>query len=392
VTTIRLLAVIEAATITGPAKNLLRFAEAARDHHFGAAVDVSVITFERGQSKNLFLDSAQRAGIATFPVPESGAFDRRVLKRLRAAARELAPDLIQTHAVKSHFLSALAGFPDIAPWIAFHHGYTWPDSKALLYNQLDRWSLPRAQQVLTVSSPFREEMIARGVRPEKIEVIHNAIDADWGRRNSTVQKRNELRGRLGVPEDKQIVLIVGRLSKEKDHKTLIRAVGRMRRDRSVHLIIVGDGPERSNITRQIKESGLEAEVSITGQVPSAEPYYGIADVCVLSSLSEGSPNALLEAMAARVPTVATQVGGIPEMVTDGESAVLVRPRDEIGMCQAITRILKGPEFARLLVAKAHALIQERYTPERRAQKLIEVYGRLLGLTARGNESAIHIGP
>ncbi|MBV8829851.1 MAG: glycosyltransferase family 4 protein [Acidobacteriaceae bacterium] len=391
-TTIRLLAVIEAATITGPAKNLLRFAEAARDHRFGAAVDVSVITFERGQSKNLFLDSAQRAGIATFPVPESGAFDRRVLKRLRAAARELAPDLIQTHAVKSHFLSALAGFPDIAPWIAFHHGYTWPDSKALLYNQLDRWSLPRAQQVLTVSSPFREEMIARGVRPEKIEVIHNAIDADWGRRNSTAQKRNELRDRLGVPDDKQIVLIVGRLSKEKDHKTLIRAVGRMRRDRSVHLIIVGDGPERSNITRQIKESGLEAEVSITGQVPSAEPYYGIADVCVLSSLSEGSPNALLEAMAARVPTVATQVGGIPEMVTDGESALLVRPTDEVGMSQAITRILKGPEFARLLVAKAHALIQERYTPERRAQKLIEVYGRLLGLTARGNESAIHIGP
>jgi glycosyltransferase involved in cell wall biosynthesis len=392
VRTIRLLAVIEAATITGPAKNLLRFAQAARNHHFGAAVDVSVLTFERGQPNNLFLKSAERAGISTFPVPESGAFDRRVLNRLRAAAREVAPDLIQTHAVKSHFLSALAELPEIAPWIAFHHGYTWPDFKALLYNQLDRWSLPRAQQVLTVSLPFREEMIARGVRPENIEVIHNAIDPDWGRRNSTAQTRKALRGRLGVPEDKQIVLIVGRLSKEKDHKTLIRAVARMSRDRRVHLIIVGDGPERSNVTRQIKESGLEADVSITGQVPSAEPYYGIADVCVLSSLSEGSPNALLEAMAAKVPIVATRVGGIPEMVTDGESALLVRPRDEIGMSQAITRILKGPEFGQVLVAKAHAVIKERYTPERRAQKLIEVYGRLLGLTAPGNESAIHTRP
>ena len=119
-----------------------------------------------------------------------------------------------------------------------------------------------------------------------------------------------------------MILIVGRLSREKDHLSLLRALSQLAVVRGgegaaiAHLLIVGEGPERARIEAAIRHLGLSEMVTLTGQVPSAEPYYGIADLAVLSSLSEGSPNALLEAMAARVPVVATAVGGIPEIVCD----------------------------------------------------------------------------
>ncbi len=390
--TIRLLAIIEATSITGPAKNLLRFAKAADSNRFGTRVELSIITFQRGEKANLFLETAQRAGIETFPVAETGAFDRAVVDRLVTTARAIAPDLIQTHAVKSHFLAAFGGLSRIAPWIAFHHGYTWPNLKARAYNELDRWSVRRANRVLTVSLPFRQQMISRGVRPENIEVIHNAIDPDWGQRISTPQTRAELRAQLNIPEDNKVILIVGRLSKEKDHETLINAFGRLQADVRGHLLIVGDGTERTNLERQIQRLHLEGHVTITGQVPSAEPYYAISDVCVLSSLSEGSPNALLEAMAARVPVVATRVGGIPEIVTDRESALLLTPRDEKGMVSAIRELLSNSRVRQTLVAHAHSQVTERYTPDRRTERLLEVYSRVLASTEAGIESALHTRP
>ena len=391
-TTIRLLAIIEATSITGPAKNLLRFAETARSDGFGVPVELSVITFQRGETSNLFLEVAKKWGIETIPVLEKGAFDRAVLSRLSAVVREVGPDLIQTHAVKSHFLATLAGLPKLAPWIAFHHGYTWPDLKARLYNQLDRWSLPKAARVVTVSMPFRQEIMKMGVSPERIEVVHNAIDPDWGWRYSRPQLREELRAKLGIATNAKVILIVGRLSKEKDHETLINAVGRLRRNILVRLVIVGEGPERRNIEEQTKKWGLDGNVTLTGHVNSAEPYYGIADVCVLSSLSEGSPNALLEAMAARVPIVATRVGGIPEIVTHRHSALLLRPKDPVEMAGALEEILCDSHVREMLVGNAHSLISDQYTPERRAQKLIEIYRRVLGIsTAEVSESKTRSG-
>src|SRR5205823_11585403 len=115
--------------------------------------------------------------------------------------------------------------------------------------------------------------------------------------------------------------IVGRLSREKDHIALLEAVDLLRARLgpavAPHLVIVGEGPERSRIEDKIRRLNLGSTVTLTGQRDSAEPYYGIADVAVLSSRSEGSPNALLEAMAAGVPAVATRVGGVPEIVTHG---------------------------------------------------------------------------
>jgi glycosyltransferase involved in cell wall biosynthesis len=169
------------------------------------------------------------------------------------------------------------------------------------------------------------------------------------------------------------VLIVGRLSQEKDHLTLLEAV----RDLPVHLLIVGEGPERGRIEEYLRATGKKSSVTMTGQVPSAEPYYGVADIAVLSSRSEGSPNALLEAMAAGVPVVATAVGGIPEIVTDEESALLVQPGDRQAMAAAIGRLLQEDGLAQRLTHKARQWIAERHSPEKRTARICGIYRDLL---------------
>jgi glycosyltransferase involved in cell wall biosynthesis len=374
-TNLRLLAIIEATSITGPAKNLLEFARLGKD----AGVDTSIATFTRGQTDNLFIRTAREAGIAVEVILENGPFDRSAMRTLASAADRLHPDIIQTHAVKSHFLARLAGLPRLAPWVAFHHGYTWPTRRAQAYNQLDRWSLRAARKVLTVSAPFRDELVSHGVRRERIEIVHNAIRSDWGSRGNAPAETMALRDSLGIPEGRKVVLIVGRLSKEKDHITLVRALSQLRSRIDPHLLIVGEGQNRCSIEQEIARLGLAGHVMLMGHQPSAEPYYRIADLAVLSSLSEGSPNALLEAMAAGVPAVATAVGGIPEIVQDGESALLVQPSDLEGMSAAMVRLLiDEPGLALELAERSRTLVRERHTPEGRVRRLIGIYRSVAG--------------
>jgi glycosyltransferase involved in cell wall biosynthesis len=355
----KLLAVIEAYSMTGPAKNLIEFATLARE----LGVETTVATFIRGRESNIFTETARSSGVQVHVLRERGLADRAVLKDLAALVSRQKPDVIQTHAVKSHFLARLAGLPKSAPWIAFHHGYTWPTFRARAYNQLDRWSLRAASKVLTVSIPFRDELASKGVNPDRIEIVHNAIRPDWGT------------AKPAAAPDRKTILIVGRLSREKDHLTLLRAVERIR-DLNPHLVIVGEGPERARIEREIKQLGLSGQVTLTGHQPSAEPYYGAANLAVLSSLSEGSPNALLEAMAAGVPVVATNVGGIPEIVKHEESALLVPPGDIDAMAAAMSKLLTDSSLARQLADRAHMLVLVKHSPQARAKRLVDIYNSL----------------
>jgi glycosyltransferase involved in cell wall biosynthesis len=374
---LRLLAIIEADTVTGPAKNLLQFGSLARSAAYDPPVELSIVVFRRSGTGGVFAEAAERAGLPLHAIEESGRFDRAVLSRLSSLARELRPGVIQSHAVKSHFLVRQAGLDRLAPWIAFHHGYTWPTLTARVYNQLDRWSLRAASRVLTVSIPFRNELVRNGVRAGRIEIVHNAVDADWASPTRQAETPAALRSRLGIPPSRKVVLIVGRLSREKDHRSLLDAIHRLPPRLDPHLLIVGDGPEREAIQTRIRALGMDGAVTLAGQTPSAEPFYSIADVAVLSSRSEGSPNALLEAMAAQVPVVSTRVGGVPEIVADGESALLVAPGDASAMADALGALLSSPELARKIAGRARELIAARHTPDARVRRLVGIYRGVL---------------
>ena len=174
-----------------------------------------------------------------------------------------------------------------------------------------------------------------------------------------------------------MLLIAARLSKEKDHSTLLRALADLRDKRHLapRLIVLGDGPERPHIDAAIGSLGLAGQVILLGWVPS-EPYYGIADAAVLSSVIEGSPNAILEAIGAGVPVVATAVGGIPEIVADGESALLVPPGDAARMAEALHAVLTSPELSQRLAARGREIAARNHSPEARVRAICEVYRSL----------------
>jgi glycosyltransferase involved in cell wall biosynthesis len=372
-TSVKLLAIIEARSITGPARNLIEFVPLARS----AGIETVVATFLRKENSNFFTDQLENLSIPVFRLPEESPYDLRTIPKLKRLLSQLKPDLIQTHAVKSHFLTRLAGLQHSVPWIAFHHGYTSTTWRTDLYNELDRWSLRAASQVVTVSDASREQLRAKGIHPAKIRVIHNAAPAGCSVEPRDTQCIDTLRASLGIPVGEKVILSVGRLSKEKDQAGIVEAMSELRGPFCPYLLILGEGPEKKSIVERVRVLGLTNKVILVGQQGRIGPFYALADVVVISSRSEGSPNVLLEALAAGVPLVATAVGGIPEMVRDGEHALLVPHGEPKRMADSIRRILTETDVAQSLVRNGKILVRTKFSHAERARTLSEMYEKIL---------------
>jgi glycosyltransferase involved in cell wall biosynthesis len=377
---LKILSIVEATTVNAVGKLVLDFYVTARELAASGtdfpAVEGWVVTFDRSPNgqPNEFMLTAKNAGVEIDVIPERRRFDLSVLPALKHIASDRGPDLIVTNSVKSHFLLWRSRLWQKYPWVAFHHGYTTTDSKMRLYNRLDRWSLPKTDLVVTVCNAFARELTeVVGLPAERIRVQHNSI-----RPASTVagEAVRELRGRLGISADQRVILSVGRLSKEKAHSDLIAAFKELcdrHSDLDCKLVLVGDGPERQSLTTSSRESGWDARIIFTGQLRDVRPYYAMADVFALPSHSEGSPNVLLEAMAAKVPIVATAVGGVPEIVQHEASALLVSPQTPAAMAQAIHQILSDKGLAQRLVANAANLLNSKYSADQYARSLLRLY-------------------
>jgi glycosyltransferase involved in cell wall biosynthesis len=383
---LRVLALVEGENVNGPAKNLLRFCRSCQEKEEAGAVEVSLAVFERlrgestaaRQTSNELLEAAAQAGVRVERIQESFAFDPRVIWRLRKIVRDLNPDVIQSHYSKSHFLVWISGIWKKRPWIAFHHGHTRSAFRLRIYHGLDRWSLRFPDQITAVSQAFAGQLSAQGLRAEKIAVLHNAVELPTQLRE-TSSNPEATRARLGIRQTDRVILAVGRLSKEKAHIDLVSAVAlldKRKPETAVRLVIVGEGPERAEIEQAVRSAGIEDLVKMPGHVSDVRDYYECADVMVISSVSEGSPNVLLEAMAADVPIVTTAVGGIPEIVNDREHALLVAPRDAAAMAEAIEFVLSNPEAADKMAIAARALAATQYSPAGRARSLVELYRRV----------------
>jgi glycosyltransferase involved in cell wall biosynthesis len=373
---IRVLAIIEASTVTGPAKNLIRFCRYTRADRGMSRPEMSIATFHRGEQDtvppNQFIEAVHQSGTELIVIPERGRFDRRVVADLSRAVEATRPNVIQTHGVKSHFLARLSGIVKQRPWVAFHHGYTAEDLKMQVYNQLNRWSLRAADLVITVCQPFAEELVRTGIRRNTIRVLPNSIEV---RRGSSEQDIAGVRERLKIGAGERVVLSVGRFSREKAQADLIRAVAETAQrhpDLRFRLVLVGEGPEQVSLEALVTTLGLSEKVVFTGHQMDVMPYYGVADVFALPSLSEGSPNVLLEAMAAGVPIVATEVGGVPETVRHEHSALLVPKASPSKLAIALARVLTDSDLADQLRRQAQAQVT-RYSPETYADSLTELY-------------------
>ena len=355
---LRVLALLEANSITGTAKAVLELAyESLADLSGQRRIEIAVANFARtsGEVENALIRALAAAQIPCSFIREQGRFDASVLPQIRNLSKKYDAQIVWTNSVKSHFLVNRSGVQKTRKWLAFHHGYTSTDFKMRLYNQLDRVSLRKADRVLTVCIPFTAEMEARGVQRRRIRVQHMPIRPFV----ITSDDREALREEFKLAPDALVILSVGRLSQEKGHVDLIAAFARLRelwRDDRLRLVLVGDGPEKPKLLQQAEELDVTDQVIFAGHRDDAKRFYGIANVFALPSYSEGTPNVLLEAMASGVPVVATAVGGIPELATDGHTALLVPPTNPAELAGAIQKLLQSADLRNELVTNAKPVV------------------------------------
>lgn len=377
---IRVVALMEATSVTGPAKNLIEFATRARAVQPSLpSVDLSVIAWERGNPSkpNVFIQAAQSAELTVDVLRERRAFDPAVFGQLREIVKKRNPDIIQTHNYKSHLLVWLSGLWKQIPWIGFHHGHTTTSRKVMLYHQLDRFSLPAAWRVVAVCGQFAEQLRRQGLPMEKILVRHNAVTPFTPPEE---EKIKQLRQRYGITETPPVVLSVGRLSREKGHADLLRAMASLKSNHpgaTFRLVLVGEGPELENLNRLVGELGLIDNVIFCGQQNDVAGFYAIASVVALPSHSEGSPNVLLEAMAAGLPVSATAVGGVPEIAIHQRNALLVEKEDYTELGEAIASLLQDAALAKRLASQAQQDVLALHTPEVHCQALVNLYQECL---------------
>ncbi len=374
---IEIAVLMESTSVSGPAKNLIEFARRAAQPETGIPlIRMTLVTYQRGAVESEFVSAAKAAGMPVVLLPESGPLDLRVVGRLRNALTRLNPDIIQSHNIKSHLFVRLTGLFKSYPWIAFNHGYTAVDLKDRIYNYADRFSLPRAYRVVAVCGPFGKRLIARGVDRERIRIQHNSVKPFVVPNAEAVEN---VRRKHGIGEE-LVVLCAGRLSTEKGQADLLEAVALIAKMPDIprfRLLLAGDGVERQHLEQLSARLGIQEKVIFAGHASDMRPYYAMASMLVLPSHSEGSPNVVLEALAAGLAVAATTVGGVPEILEEGRTGLMVPPRNSAALAEATARLLRDPGLRCRLASVGQEYVMRSFTPEAYRLSLTTLYRSVL---------------
>ncbi|HEX9532346.1 MAG TPA: glycosyltransferase [bacterium] len=355
---LRVLAVIDGNRLTGPARQLLATRRCSR-------ASITVATFQRSAAPTPFLVAARKLDVPTCIVPDRFPGDPRTAVALARLAAESSTDILQTHGYKANILAALVKDWIHRPWIAFLHGETWENWKVRTYFALERLAIRRADRIVVVSQQMARALQARGIPAAKLRVIHNACLVDPHA--------------CGAPtawsaDAPPVVGVVGRLSPEKGvDLALVAHRWVTQRCPAARLWIVGDGPEQMRLTKIAQEIGLGSSVEWLGYRDDPAEVYRQIVVLLVPSRSEGLPNVVLEAMAHGIPVVAAAVGGVPEVVSDGETGFLVPPSDTNGLASRVVELLQSPALRRRLGQAAQDHVVARFSPTARCQALLRVY-------------------
>ncbi len=299
----------------------------------------------------------------------------RCARRLRSRG----VDVVHTHDVYCNIWGVLMGRLAGARVLASRRWWKRTPRSGLL--TLNRMAYQFAHRVLA-NTPSVADMLRRdeGLSPQKVVTITNFLEpAAFERR--TAAALADARRAFGLPVDVPLVGIVARLAAVKDHATLLRAIARLPSALRLHAALVGDGPERQTLERLTTELGINSRVHFLGELPSRPTAHELFDVSVLCSLSEASPNSVLEAMAVGRPVIASRVGGVADIVTHEVNGLLVTPGDVDGFAAALTRLTSDGALQTRLGAAGRE-VATAFTAARVMGQLTALYTDLAGGSAR----------
>jgi glycosyltransferase involved in cell wall biosynthesis len=310
--------------------------------------------------------------------------DLRTIWQLYRLLRRIRPDIVATHTAKAGFVgrvaARLAGVPVVVHTFHGHvfHGYFSP-AKTRLFLLLERLAARLSDTIITLTPGQRRELAELyRIAPERKFTIM-AYGLDLSAFAQARRRQGDFRRQWAVADTAPLVTIVGRLAPVKNHALFLQAARRVVDDLpAARFAIVGDGELRAELEAQVDALGLREAVFFTGWQKAVAPVLADSDVLVISSVNEGTPFTVIEAMAAGCPVVSTAVGGVPDFLNHGELGALVPSGDADALAAAIVRTLRQPPDAEAL----RATIVARYGIGRLAADLDALYRALLAQKGR----------
>jgi glycosyltransferase involved in cell wall biosynthesis len=319
-----------------------------------------VVSFQEGGRCREFLETVERAGFQAVALKKDTPHFFSAVQELSALLRQSGAEILCCHGYKADILGRLAARNAGIPIIAVSHGWTSEDRKVRFYEAFDRINLRWMDRVVCVSKGQADKVRRAGVPDERLIVIYDAICAE--RFDHVDSSYKELLRSFFANPPRRLVGAAGRLSPEKGFSVLIEAAAHIvHADPSVGFVLFGEGRLHSELSRHIAAAGLQDRFILPGFRTDLDQFLPFFDLVVLPSFTEGLPNIVLEAFAARVPVVATAVGGTPEVVEDGDNGYLIAPGDPQELARRILQALGSEATRRALGLRGHQRVLEDFT-------------------------------
>lgn len=367
---------LAASTAMGGAERVMLSMASAIDKHRFDCQFCLFIDLRRPACELYALLKEEGNSVATIEIRKT--VDWRQLVNCWNIIKGINPALLHTHGHRSDFFGLLMAKCMGVPIVATVHGWTSSTSRLRLYEPLHRWGLKYFDAVIAVSEEIRVRLMEAGVRPERIVTLNNAIDIGAFTSNRT---GIEFRKEIGITHKAKVIGTVGRLSLEKGLEYFLRAGAQIiDKDSSVKLLLAGEGPQRRELEALAKSLGISSSVVFCGYRRDIDRIYPALDIFVLPSLTEGLPIALLEAMACTRPVIASAVGGIPSVIQDGRTGLLVEPKNVGQLTEAFRKLIDNPVLGSELGVNARASIEGRFGLSEWIKNMESLYLRIVPQT------------
>ncbi len=353
-----------AGTGGGPDKTIFASCQSLREAGVGA--EAFYILDAKAQYEN-FTRLADKYTVRLFQSFENSPISMRTLKKLHTVLQTENYDIVHSHDYKSNLLALLFRGHQGFKLVTTVHGYNRTSLREILYYAIDRAALRFSDAVITPSSELADTLARSGIARSKLHSIPNGIKIP----EQVVRMKS---GRT----HKIHLLYLGRLSAEKDPANLIRALSLLKAEGlDVKLTLAGDGPEKRAIRKMIAEHNLSDSVHLAGYITNIGEQLQLADIFVNPSKTECMPNAILEAMVWQVPIVATNVGGVGEMLRDKIDGLLCERDNPVELAAKIKIMIQNPDLAKRLTQNAYRRVTEEFSFARHMEKTINIYRTLV---------------
>jgi glycosyltransferase involved in cell wall biosynthesis len=376
---LRVLRAITRLNVGGPAIHAILLTRGLQNDRFASVL----VTGREAPHEGSMRDLARRHGVEPRVVHELGREvsplnDLRATLAMYRLIRRGRPHIVHTHMAKAGTAGRLAARLASVP-IVVHtfHGHTfhsyWGPLKSAVLLQIERGLGAVTDRVIAVGDAQKADIASYGVAPpHKIVTIPLGLEIEP--MLTAQQYRGRLRAELGVGDQERLVGIVARLVPIKAHEVFLEAAVRIRTALpEATFLIIGDGERRAELEALARQLGIAGATRFLGWRSDMREVYADLDVVTLCSNNEGSPVALIEALAAARPVVSTRVGGVPNVVHDGESGLLVAPRDPAALAEGVLALLRDPDRARRLGEAGRREVFPRHASGRLVQDVERLY-------------------